>query len=445
LAQLAKVFCFFFSKKKYFLFQERTACPISTTEGNMQAIPGFFILLLFCWALSENRRAIPWRTVAGGLLLEIGLAIVLLHAPPARAGVLLLNRAVDALQRATDAGTSFVFGYLGGGPLPFVENHPGASFVLAFKILPLVLVISALSSLLLYWGLLQRITASFAWLLARTLGLGGALSLGAAVHIFLGMIEAPLLIRPYLARMQRGELFALMSCGMAGVAGTVMVLYAAILRPVLPDALGAILIASVISTPAALSVAALLVPFEAGERAAEISVHERPVSALDALVRGTADGVAPLVGIVTTLLVAVALVTFINMGLGKLPSFGGAPLTLQGLFALPFRPVMWLIGIPWAESGTAALLMGTKTVLNELVAYLGLAALPADALSAKSRLIVTFSLCGFANFGSLGILVGGMGAMVPERRGEIVGLGLRSILSGTVSTCLSGAVAGLLT
>jgi CNT family concentrative nucleoside transporter len=292
---------------------------------------------------------------------------------------------------------------------------------------------------------LQRITASFAWLLARTLGLGGALSLGAAVHIFLGMIEAPLLIRPYLARMQRGELFALMSCGMAGVAGTVMVLYAAILRPVLPDALGAILIASVISTPAALSVAALLVPFEAGERAAEISVHERPVSALDALVRGTADGVAPLVGIVTTLLVAVALVTFINMGLGKLPSFGGAPLTLQGLFALPFRPVMWLIGIPWAESGTAALLMGTKTVLNELVAYLGLAALPADALSAKSRLIVTFSLCGFANFGSLGILVGGMGAMVPERRGEIVGLGLRSILSGTVSTCLSGAVAGLLT
>jgi CNT family concentrative nucleoside transporter len=223
-----------------------------------------------------------------------------------------------------------------------------------------------------------------------------------------------------------------------------MVLYATILRPVLPDALGAILVASVISTPAALAVAALMVPFTAGDRAAEMSVHDRPGSTLDALVRGTADGVAPLVGIVTTLLVAVALVTLINGALGLLPPIGGNPITLQGLFALPFRPVMWLIGIPWRESAAAALLMGTKTVLNELVAYLHLAALPPDALSAKSRLIVTFSLCGFANFGSLGILVGGLGAMVPERRAEIVGLGMRSMVSGTVATCLSGAVAGLL-
>jgi len=410
----------------------------------VQAIPGIFLLLLLCWALSENRRAIPWRTVAAGLVLQAALALLLLHAPPARAVILLLNHGVDALQDATDAGTSFVFGYLGGAPLPFVETHPGASFVLAFKILPLVLVISALSSLLLHWGILQRITAAFAWLLARTLGLGGALSLGAAVHIFVGMIEAPLLIRPYLARLQRGEMFALMSCGMAGVAGTVMVLYATILRPVLPDALGAILVASVISTPAALAVAALMVPFTAGDRAAEMSVQDRPGSTLDALVRGTADGVAPLVGIVTTLLVAVALVTLINGALGLLPPIGGNPITLQGLFAWPFRPVMWLIGIPWHETAAASLLMGTKTVLNELVAYLRLASLPPDALSAKSRLIVTFALCGFANFGSLGILVGGLGAMVPERRAEIVGLGMRSMVSGTVATCLSGAVAGLL-
>jgi CNT family concentrative nucleoside transporter len=252
-----------------------------------------------------------------------------------------------------------------------------------------------------------------------------------------------LLIRPYLAAMQRGELFALMTCGMAGVAGTVMALYAAILHPVLPDALGAILVASVISTPAALAVAALMVPFTAGERAAKLSVQQQPASVLDALVRGTADGVAPLVGIVTNLLVAVALVTLINICLAKIPA-GAAPLTLQALFALPFRPVMWLIGVPWHDAAAAGLLMGTKTVLNELVAYLSLAALPPDALSPKSRLIVTFSLCGFANFGSLGILVGGMGAMVPERRSEIVNLGLRSLLSGTVTTCLSGAVAGLL-
>jgi CNT family concentrative nucleoside transporter len=409
----------------------------------MQAIPGFALLLLLCWTLSENRRAIPWRTVAGGLALQFILAALLLHAPPARAAILLLNHGVDALQRATDAGTNFVFGYLGGGPAPFDVAHPANSLVLAFKILPLVLVISALSSLMLYWGLLQRLTAAFAWLLARTLGVGGALSLGAAVHIFVGMIEAPLLIRPYLAAMQRGELFALMTCGMAGVAGTMMALYAVILHPVLPDALGAILVASVISTPAALSVAALMVPFTAGDRAAKISAHQQPVSTLDALVRGTADGVGPLVGIVTTLLVAVALVTLINICLAKIPA-GPTPVTLQSLFAIPFRPVMWLIGIPWHETAAAALLMGTKTVLNEVVAYLGLATLPPGTLSPKSNLIVTFSLCGFANFGSLGILVGGMGAMVPERRGEIVNLGLRSLLSGTVTTCLSGAVAGVL-
>jgi CNT family concentrative nucleoside transporter len=318
--------------------------------------------------------------------------------------------------------------------------------------LPLVLVISALSALLTYWGILQRVTGAFAWLLRRSLGLGGALSLGAAVHIFLGMIEAPLLIRPYLAGMARGELFALMSCGMAGVAGTMMVLYAAVLGPVLPDALGAILVASVISTPAALAVAALMVPFDVraeagpaqGKGAAEIKDvmlvdGDPPAGTLDALARGIADGVAPLVGIVTTLLVSVALVALINGGLGAM-----APgLTLQGIFAIGFRPVMWLVGLPWREAGIAAGLMGTKTVLNEFVAYVDLARLPAGALSLHARLVVTFCLCGFANFGSLGILVGGMGAMVPERRSEIVGLGMRSIVSGTLATCLSGAVAGL--
>ncbi len=408
----------------------------------MQALIGIPLLLALAWGLSENRRAVPWRTVGGGIALQWVLALMLLHSAVARAGVMVLNRGMTALQRATDDGTAFVFGYLGGGPLPFVETHPGASLVLAFKILPLVLVISALSALLTYWGVLQRVTALFAWVLRRSLGLSGALSLGAAVHIFLGMIEAPLLIRPYLARMARGEIFALMSCGMAGVAGTMMVLYATVLRPVLPDALGAILVASVISTPAALAVAALMVPFGAGADEPVMLERERPVGALDAVARGTAEGVAPLVGIVTSLLVTVALVSLLNNGLGKLPFAHG--LTLQGVFAVPFRPVMWLVGIPWAECGVAASLMGTKTVLNEFVAYLGLAGLPAGALSVKSREIVTFCLCGFANFGSLGILVGGMGAMVPERRAEIVGLGMRSILSGTIATCLSGAVAGLL-
>ncbi len=407
----------------------------------MQGLLGLAALLLLAFALSENRRAIPWRTVAGGIALQVLLAVLLVRVPLARSAVLLLNRAADALQGASDAGTSFLFGYLAGPPLPFVETNPGASFILAFKAFPLVLLISALASLLMHWGILQAVMRGFAWLLRRTLGVGGALALGAAVHIFVGMIEAPLLVRPWLSRMQRGELFALMSCGMAGIAGTVMVIYAAILGPVIPNALGNILIASVISTPAALAIAALMVPFAPNDDEARLTLPHKPANALDALVQGTTDGIPVLAGILAVLLVSIACVSLINSTLGLLPVEG---LTLQTIFALPFRPVMWLIGVPWPETATAAGLMATKTVLNEFVAYLNFAALPPEALSVKSRVILTYALCGFANFGSLGILVGGMSAMVPERRVEIIRLGARSMLSGTIATCLSGAVAGLL-
>ncbi len=408
----------------------------------MQGVLGFAVLIGVAFALSENRRAIPWRTVAGGIALQLMLAGVLIGFPPATRAVMLLNDAADTLQRAADAGTAFVFGYLAGPPLPFAETRPGASFILAFKALPLVLVISALASLLFHWGILQIALRGFAWLLRRWLGIGGALALGAAVHIFVGMIEAPLLVRPWLARMQRGELFALMTCGMAGIAGTVMVIYAAILGPVIPNALGNIMIASVISTPAALAVAALMVPFGESRENARIVLPHAPVGALDAIVKGTMDGIPVLTGIIAVLLVTIALVTLLNAILGLLPL--AEPLTLQRIFALPLQPVVWLIGVPWAESAAAASLLATKTVLNEFVAYLTMATLADGTLSPHARLIMTYAMCGFANFGSLGILIGGLGAMVPERRAEVVALGLRSILSGTIATCLSGAVAGVL-
>jgi concentrative nucleoside transporter, CNT family len=414
--------------------------PLDHLRG-LLALP---VLLALAWLLGERSGRVRWRTVLGGVGLQVALAVLLIEVPPARRAIYALNTVATALQDATDAGTGFVFGYLGGAQLPFAETHPGAAFILAFKALPLVLTISALAALLFHWGLLQRVTSVFAWGLRRTLGLGGALSLGAAVHIFLGMIEAPLLIRPWLARMQRGELFALMSCGMAGVAGTVMVIYASVLGPVVPNALGNILIASVISTPAALAIAALMVPFGPGDDAAEIAPEHRASSSLDALVRGTMDGLAPLVGIVAVLLVTVAIVALINAALAHLPDWGGAPVTLQALFALPMRPLVWLIGLPWDESAAGASLMATKTVLNEFVAYLNLAALPDGALSPRGRLVMTYALCGFANFGSLGILTGGLGVMVPERRAEVVALGLRSIVSGTLATLSSGAVASVL-
>ena len=351
---------------------------------------GELALLLLAWLLSEDRRRIPWRTVIAGVVLQVALAVLLLGFPPAVAVVMLVNRAAHALQRATEAGTGFVFGYLGGGRLPFAETAPGASFILAFKALPLVLVISALASLLFYWGVLQRVTGAFAWLLRRWMGIGGALALGAAVHVFVGMVEAPLLVRPYLARMQRGELFALMTCGMAGVAGTVMVIYAGFLAPLIPDALGHILIASVVSTPAGLAVAALMVPFgpavAARGRGRGAAGAGRPAGELDRCAGERHRRRHPGAG--RHCRDACGDDRHGGAGqhwLGLLPHWGGAALTLQRMFSWLFRPVMWLIGVPWREAGAASVLMGTKTVLNEFVAYLNFATLPVDALHAAAR------------------------------------------------------------
>ncbi|MTJ80881.1 MAG: nucleoside:proton symporter [Telmatospirillum sp.] len=409
-----------------------------------QGLLGMAGLLGLAWILSEDRRAIPWRTVLAGLALQLALALLMLKVPGTAGIFLLLNRIVDALQAATDAGTGFVFGYLGGGPAPFAVEHPSAGFILAFRALPLVLTISALSSLLFHWGILQRLVGALAWALRRSMGIGGALGLGAAVHIFVGMIEAPLLVRPYLARMSRGELFAIMSCGMAGIAGTMMVVYASILGPVIPNALGNILIASLISTPAALAVASLMIPFRPGDEAGHLSRDNPAANAMDAIVKGTTDGIGLLVNIAAMLLVLVALVTLVNSALSALPPVAGQSITVQRCLGLLFAPVMWAIGMPWQDALTAGALMGSKTVLNEFVAYIDLAGLPDQALSARSRLMVTYALCGFANFGSLGIMIGGIGAMVPERKTEIIELAAKSILSGTVATCLSGAIVGLL-
>ena len=409
----------------------------------MRGLIGILALLSIAYVFCENRRGINWRVVIGGVLLQTALAVLLLKVPAAIQALAILNKGVASLQTATDAGATLVFGFLGGGPLPYVETTPGGSFTLAFRVFPLFLVISALASLLLYWGILQKIVGGLAFLLRWTLGIGGALGLGAAIHIFVGMIEAPLLIRPYLKTMSRGELFALMSCGMAGIAGTVMVIYATILSAVLADSFGSVLAAAVLSTPAALAVAAIMVPFtvDLGE-SATLDESERPGSFMEAIVKGTNDGIGMLAAVIAMLIVLVSLVTLINMALG-LVTLEGAPVTLQRLFAYGFRPLVWIIGIPWTEAGSAADLMGTKTVLNEFVAFLDLAHLAPDALSPRSRLIMTFALCGFANFGSLGIMLGGMSAMAPSRRHEIVTLGPRAMISGTLATLMSGAIVGL--
>jgi CNT family concentrative nucleoside transporter len=405
----------------------------------LHAAAGLAALVSLAWAFSEKRRAVPWRLVLSGIALQAVLAALLLRVPPLRSAVFSLNAALDVLQRATDAGTSFVFGYLGGGAAPFALAHPEASFVLAFRALPLVIVVSALSALLFYWRILPAIVRAFAWVLEKTLGIGGAVGLSAAANVFVGMVEAPLVIKPYLMRLTRAELFMVMVCGMATIAGTVMALYGAILGPVVPDAIGHILIASIVSTPAALTVSALMVP-GGMTREEAVQLPRMDESAMAAVARGTVEGIELVLQVVAMLIVFIALVYLANAVLGLVPL--PKPITLQGIFGWTFAPLAWTTGVPWHEAGAAGALLGTKTVLNEFVAYLDLAKLTADQLSPRSKLLMTYALCGFANFGSLGILIGGVGTMIPARRAEVISLGMKSIVAGTIATRMTAAVVG---
>ena len=398
----------------------------------LQSAFGVLLLLALAWAFSENRARLPWRILLSGLALQFAFAGALLWVPAFKGVFIGLNDLLLSLEEATRAGTTFVFGYLGGGDLPYEESGAGTSFILAFRALPLILLMSALSSLLFYWRVLPLIVRTLSRLLQRSMGIGGALALGAIANIFVGMVEAPLLVRPYLKAMSRSELFTLMTTGMATIAGTVMVIYASILREVLPDALGQILIASLISAPAAIVIAQVLIPPAGEATAGELVPPQRASGSLDAITRGTLQGVE-------------LLITITAMLIGLLPEMHGMPLTLQRLLGWLLAPVVWLMGIPWEQAVTGGSLLGTKVILNEFIAYVDLAALPDGALDARSRLIMVYALCGFANFGSLGIMIGGLGTMAPERRAEIVALGLRSIVAGTLATCLTGAVVGVLT
>lgn len=412
--------------------------------AEIQPVLGLAMLVLFAWAISENRRAFSWRLVIAALAVQFGLALLLLKVPQSQLLFVWLNDGVVALQKATDAGTSLVFGFLGGGPLPFKEPYPGAAFILAFRALPLVLLMSALSALLYHWRILPLVVRGFAWALGKALRISGAASFGTAANIFVGMVEAPLLIRPYLNRISRSELFIVMVAGMATIAGTMYALYVSFLANVIPGAAGHLLTASLISAPAAVLIARLMVPLDGAEAAEKVETGKLFDNSMDAITAGTIDGLRLLAYILGMLVVLVALVALANAILGLAPDAWGAPLTLQRLFGWVMAPVTWLLGIPWNEAATAGQLLGTKVVLNELLAYLELAKLPAEALSERSRLIMTYALCGFAHFGSLGIMIGGMGAMAPDRRKEIVQLGLKSVLAGVMATCMTGAVVAIL-
>ena len=410
----------------------------------LQSALGICVIIALAWALSENRAAFSWKLVAGGLGLQLALALLLLEVPPARALLFGLNGVVTALNDATKAGAGFVFGYVGGGPLPFAVSDPANLVSLAFTVLPLVIVISALAAILWHWrvlGLLVRLVAS---LLKRTLGIGGAVGLASAAMVFLGNIEGQLVIRPYLPRLTRAELFILMTVGLSVIAGTVFVLYATILKSVLPGALGHLLVASMMSLPAGILVARTMVPgpAETDLSEQEESVHYR--STMDAMARGTEDGLRLYLQIIAMLIVTTALVALANVILAALPPVAGAPLTVERMLGWLFSPFVWLLGVPWQEAGTAGGLMGIKLVLNELIAYLHMAGLAPGALDPRSSEIMVYAMCGFANFASIGILIAGMSALMPERRQDVVALAPRALLAGTLASSLSGAMIGLL-
>lgn len=414
-----------------------------------QGLIGIVLIPLIVWLMSEDRRHLPVphliRIVAVALLLQLAIALVLLKMPWTRTLFDLVGQGVLALQHATDAGMQLVFGYLAGGPAPFEVKDPRYTFILAFRGLPLILLLSALVQLLYHWGILQRIVALFALALRKVIGTGGPLGTVSAASIFLGIVEAPLLIRPYLEDMRRGALFATMVVTMATIAGTVMALYAAILQPLVPGAAGHLLAGSIMNIPAALMLARLAVPegFDSGPANAEVVLENPPRSSMDAIGQGAMQGLQLLATVIAMLVVIVSLVALVNAMLALVAEPLGLTLTLQRILGFVCAPLAWIIGIPAGEALVAGALLGEKLVLNEFVAYLDLVQVPAADLSQRSRMILTYAMCSFANLGSLGILIGALTAMAPERAGEIVELAPRAMGVGFLATLLSAAMIGL--
>jgi len=414
----------------------------------IQALFGIGTFVAIAVVLSEQRALPGWRLLVAGLGLQFLFAFAVFNLNFLQQVLSLINSGVSAVVNATESGTLFIFGYLGGDPLnvdyPFAINEPGATLILAFRILPLVLMFTVLSAILWHYRILPFIIRGFSFVLRKSLKVSGAVGLSSAANIFIGMVESPALIRPYISVLTRSELFVVMSCGMATIAGSVMVFYSIILQGTLDDPLGHIITASVISAPAAIMLALIMVPEKAAVAAKEVELGVEYKSLMDAITKGTYDGVRLMVSVGAMLLVLVALVALVNSLFSLVPFPGDAPLTLQRLFGYVFAPLTWLMGIPWSEAQVSGSLMGTKTALNELLAFLALAELPAGSLSEKSTVIMTYALCGFANFGSLGIMIAGLSGMCPERAAEIVELAPKSLISGTLATCMTGAIAGLL-
>ena len=412
---------------------------------NLQSLLGLVVIVAVCWAISENRRAFPWRLAIGAVAVQAALVLALFAIPGSQGVLAAVTGAVDGLARATNEGTKFVFGYLAGGDQPYAVSNQGALFTFAFQVLPLILVISALSALLWHWKILKWITLGFGFLFQKTMGLGGASALAVAANIFLGMIESPIVIRAYLDKLTRSEIFLMMVVGLGTVAGSTMVAYATILAPVLTNAAGHVLVASIVSAPAGILLARIIIPEQPGMggAVADYSSALKYDSAIDAIVKGTADGLMVVLNISAVLIVFVALVALVNVMLGGFVVFG-EPLTVERMLGVIFAPVAWLIGVEWKDADVAGWLLGVKLTLTEFVAFIDLGRVPDGEMTERTRMLMTYALCGFANIGSVGITVTGLSVLMPERREEVLGMIWKGLFAGFLTTLMTAAVVGAL-
>jgi CNT family concentrative nucleoside transporter len=406
---------------------------------NARSLIAVALIMLIAWMLSENRRRFPFRLMLGALALQAGVVLIIFALPAAQSVLAALNAAVLGLAQASDHGAQFVFGFLAGAPTP----EEAAPFIFGFRVLPLILVVSALSALLWHWKILKWITHGFGFVFERLMGLSGPSALAAAANIFMGMVESPLVIRAYLDRLTRSELFLMMVVGLATVAGSTMVAYILLLQNALPAAAAHVLTASIISAPAGILLARIMIP-ETETHAAIETPELRYQSAMDAITRGVQDGLMVAVNVAAFIIVFVAFVWIVNNVLALAPHVDGAPLTLQRMFGYAFAPVAYAIGLPWQDAHTGGALLGEKLFLTEFIAFIDLGALPQDAMAERSRMIMTYALCGFANIASVGIMTGGMSVLMPQRREEVFALAWKSLLPGFMATLMTAAIVAAL-
>ena len=411
-----------------------------------QSLVGVLGVIGLCWGLSENRGRFPWKLAVGAVIVQALLVLALFGVPAIRAGLAGVGQAVDGLSNSTQAGVAFVFGFLAGTPnQPYALTNPGAMFVFAFRVLPVILVVCALAALLWHWRILKWITQGFGIVFEKTMGLRGPPALATAATVFMGQVEGPIFIRSYLPKLSRSELFMLIAVGMACVSGSTMVAYATILKDVLPNAASHVLTASIISAPAGVLLARILVPRTPETEVTEpLSPEEDKVyeSSVDALIKGTSDGLSIVLNVAATLIVFVAIVAMLNGLLGLLPNVGGAPPSVERGLGVVFAPLAWAMGVRWADAPTAGSLLGVKLVLTEFTAFIRMGAMPAAAIDERTRVIMTYALCGFANIASVGINVAGYSVLVPERRQEIMGMVWKAMMCGFLATCLTASVVG---